>query len=138
MSLMDFVVQVVQAVQIVQAVKEYGNRYRDDNLNSLNGLNGLNRRSRSAVTATQSVLQCVSDKIQRKNRDHERQSGIGGQMRRDQQKLSAIVQHRSPRWRRRLDAQAEKAQAALGDDRCCQAECRLNQQRWQQIGKQMA
>src|SRR5262245_34780525 len=59
-------------------------------------------------------------------------------MRCDQQKLSSVVQHRSPGWRWRFGTQAQKTPAAFGDNRRRQAKSGLDKQRRKKIGKQMA
>ena len=62
-------------------------------------------------------LERVSDNVQREDGKHKREARIGGEMRRNKEKLPAIIQHGTPRGRRRFDAEAEKAQASFRDDR---------------------
>lgn len=75
------------------------------------------KRDRLPVTLAEPILQRVADEIERKNGRHQRQAGIGRQMGRNQEKLPAVVEHGTPGGRGRLDAEAEKAQTAFGDDR---------------------
>ena len=56
-------------------------------------------------------------------------AGREDQVRRDQQELPSLVEHRAPRRRRRRRAEAEERQARLGDDRAREAERRLHEER---------
>jgi hypothetical protein len=85
-----------------------------------------------------SILKSITNQIEAKDRDHNGNARISSQIGRDEKKLSAVIQHRTPRGCWRFDSQSQEAQAALGDNRCGQPKGGLDKHGRKEIGQQVS
>src|SRR5918999_4767177 len=86
----------------------------------------------------QTILQRIANEIESEDGQHNCKPWIRRKMRSDQQKLPSFIQHGAPGRRWRLDPQSQEAQAALGNDRRGQSKGSLDEQRREEIRKQVS
>src|SRR5512141_584620 len=84
------------------------------------------------------VAESVPQEVERHDGEKDRGSGGGHEVRRDEQEVASLADHRPPRRRRRRDAQPQEREPRLRDDGARDPEGRLHEDRGDRVGQDVA
>src|SRR5690606_20287464 len=91
--------------------------------------------SARALFRVKILSQPVSDKVERENRQRDRNTGKEKRMRVCREIVAGLFDHRPPAWCRRRNAQPQKRQRCFGQDRTRHSQRCLHDQRLDRIRK---
>src|SRR5277367_2582588 len=92
---------------------------------------------RQSRTIAHLLRNSVAEQIEAENRESDRKTGRSREMRRDEQKCAASVEHVAPTGRGRNRTKAEKRKRGFRADDAADSERRLHRQRSDDGGQQM-
>src|ERR1700761_1269720 len=81
------------------------------------------------------ITQRIADEVEAEHGEGHGQGREEHEVRRVEEMRTRVVEHRSPAWRGRWDAQAEEAERSLGEDDAAHADGSLHQQRLHHVGQ---